>query len=88
MNEERWVEVWKGDDPSLPGRKLQAAGIETRIASAGWGAHGGGIGVTLLSLLTRRKSGQARLLVPAGDQERAREALRQPLPPESPPPPG
>jgi hypothetical protein len=84
VTEDRWVEVWKGDDPSVPGRKLDAAGIQVRIASAGWGAHGGGIGVTLLSLLTRRKSGQARLLVPEQDRERARAALRDPLPPPPP----
>lgn len=77
MDERRWVEVWKGDDPSVPGRKLEAAGIEMRIASSGWGAHGGGIGVTLVSLVLRRKRGGAKLLVPEADRERAKAVLRE-----------
>jgi hypothetical protein len=44
MDGERWVDVWKGEDPTLPGKRLEDAGIEMRIASAGWGAHGGGLG--------------------------------------------
>jgi hypothetical protein len=78
MDEERWVEVWKGSDPAEAGRKLEAAGIPMRIASTGWGAHGGGIGVTLFSFFFRQKSGGSRLLVPVGETERAKSALRTP----------
>ena len=71
---ERWVEVWKGEEPGIPGRKIEAAGIEMRIAAVGWGAHGGGIGV--LSLF--RKRGRARLLVREADVANARKALSTP----------
>jgi hypothetical protein len=69
--EDGWTEVWKGDDPARAGRKIDEAGIEMRIAAAGWGHHGGGIG--FLSLF--RKRGQARLLVREADVARARAAL-------------
>ncbi|MCA9830560.1 MAG: hypothetical protein R3B97_03870 [Dehalococcoidia bacterium] len=69
---ERWVEVWRGSDPAIAGRAMESAGIEMRIASAGWGAHGGGLGI--LSLL--RKHGQSKLLVREADRERARAALK------------
>ena len=82
--EERWTEVWKGEDPSIPGRKIEAAGIEMRIAAVGWGEHGGGIG--FLSLF--RKKNRSRLLVREADTPRAREALAAPpAPPVEPMPP-
>jgi hypothetical protein len=76
MSEERWVVVWKGEDPTLPGRKLDAEGIEMRLAAPNWGAHGGGIGFTILSVIFRRKSGRSRLLVKAEDEKRARALLK------------
>ncbi|MGD9932444.1 MAG: DUF2007 domain-containing protein [Dehalococcoidia bacterium] len=72
---EAWVQVWKGSDPSLPGRALEAAGIEMRIASTGWGAHSGGLGLFGILGLFRRQGG-AKLLVREADRERARAVLK------------
>ena len=67
-----WVEVWRGEDPAIPGRILEAAGIEMRLAAHGWGAHGGG---SLLSIFFKRKS-QSRLLAPHAEADRARALLK------------
>jgi hypothetical protein len=71
---ERWVEVWKGDRPEIAGRKLEAEGIEMKIAASNWGAHGGALGIIGLF----RKTGQAKLLVREEDRERAKQALERP----------
>jgi hypothetical protein len=71
---DRWVEVWKGDDPAVPGRMLDAAGIEMRLA--GSMGHGG---LGFLSIF--RKPVSARLLVRAVDRDRARAVLRAPKEP-------
>jgi hypothetical protein len=70
--DERWVEVWKGEDPGVPGRTLEDAGIEMRIAAPDWGAHGGGIGFFGLF----RRKGRAKLLVRETDRDRAKIALK------------
>jgi hypothetical protein len=74
MSDERWVEVWSGAEPAIPGRKLEAEGIEMRLAAGSWGAHGGGFGFSLLTVLMKKK--QSRLLVKEADRERAKLALK------------
>jgi hypothetical protein len=77
--EERWVEVWSGEDPSVPGRLLDEAGIEMRIAARSWGAHGGGAfpAFNLISLFRKKpRPGSARLLVAQSNQARAKTLLR------------
>ena len=71
-NQDGWVEVWHGEEPSIPGRLLHEAGIEMRIAASGWGAHGGG---SLFSML-RKKRHESQLLVAKADAARARELLQ------------
>ena len=66
------MEVWKGEEPSGPGRILQEAGIGMRIAAHGWGAHGSG--GSFFSLF-RKKRNESRLLVTKEDVARARELL-------------
>jgi hypothetical protein len=76
---ERWVEVWSGEDPSVPGKLLDAAGIEMRLAARGWGAHGGGAMpgmLTLLFLFRRKQKATSRLLVAEADRERAKSLLQ------------
>ncbi len=70
---EHWVEAWHGEDPSVAGKVLDAAGIEMRIAAKGWGAHGGG---SLLNFF-RKKRHESQLLVKDSDAARARDLLRK-----------
>ena len=67
-----WVEAWHGEDPSVPGKLLDDAGIEMRIAAKNWGAHGGG---SLLNFFRRRRP-ESQLLVKAADSARARDLLQ------------
>jgi hypothetical protein len=84
MTSEEWVEVWSGKDPAIPGRKLDAAGLEMRLAAPSWGEHGGGLGVTVVNLLLRRK-GEAVLLVRREDVARAKTVLGSAGAPPKPP---
>ena len=76
---ECWVEVWQGEDPSVPGRLLHEAGIEMRIAAKGWGAHGGG---SLFAVFRKRKA-LSQLLVAPVDAEKARAVLKHPSTPSA-----
>ena len=71
---ERWVEVWKGEDPQPPGRLLEAEGIPMRIAQAG---HHQLISFGFFGLFRRQQRVQSRLLVPDAEKERARAAIKR-----------
>ncbi len=73
---ERWVEVWKGNDPKETGHILESAGIEMRIATS---SHlSGSLGV----FGWFRRPVLARLLVRSDDKVRAHEILRGQTPKE------
>ncbi|MFN0146506.1 MAG: hypothetical protein ACKVT1_08355 [Dehalococcoidia bacterium] len=72
---ERWVEVWRGQDPSAIGRLLDAEGIPMRLAARGnWCGTGGG-GFDLVGLFRRKP--QSRLLVPEPEADRARAVVKK-----------
>ncbi len=70
-----WVEVWSGAEPAVPGRVLDAAGIEMRLQ--GNYHETPHLGFSLLSFLFKTKP-QSRLLVKVADQARARALLKAP----------